>query len=149
MKLKIHNFKVEEIRFGQTDSFENGILTIDKEAALAVVRNVRNITEADLEIVNPGDMVRLCPVKEAIEPRSRTDGRSIFPGVTGDVDYCGAGEIHALKNCSVLVVGKHWGGFQDGLIDMGGEGAKYTYFSQLHNIVLVADSSETDRKSVV
>lgn len=143
MKLKIHNFKVEEIRFGQTDSFENGILTIDKEAALAVVRNVRNITEADLEIVNPGDMVRLCPVKEAIEPRSRTDGRSIFPGVTGDVDYCGAGEIHALKNCSVLVVGKHWGGFQDGLIDMGGEGAKYTYFSQLHNIVLVADSSET------
>lgn len=143
MKLKIHNFKVEEIRFGQTDSFENGILTIDKEAALAVVRNVRNITEADLEIVNPGDMVRLCPVKEAIEPRSRTDGRSIFPGVTGDVDYCGAGEIHALKNCSVLVVGKHWGGFQDGLIDMGGEGAKYTYFSQLHNIVLVTDSSET------
>lgn len=142
MKLTIHNFKVEEIRFGQTDSYENGILTINKEAALAVVKGVKNITEADLDIVKPGDMVRLCPVKEAIEPRSRTDGRSIFPGVTGDVDYCGEGEIHALKNCSVLVVGKHWGGFQDGLIDMGGEGAKYTYYSRLNNIVLVADTAE-------
>jgi betaine reductase complex component B subunit alpha len=44
---------------------------------------------------------------------------------------------------SVLAVGKHWGGFQDGLIDMSGEGAKYTYYSQLKNVVLVADTDET------
>ena len=50
--------------------------------------------------------------------------------------------IHALKNTSVLVVGKHWGGFQDGVIDMSGEGQKYTYFGQLNNIVLVADTNE-------
>ena len=43
---------------------------------------------------------------------------------------------------SVLVVGRHWGGFQDGLIDMGGPGQKHTYFGGLINVVLVADTNE-------
>jgi glycine reductase len=34
------------------------------------------------------------------------------------------------------------GGFQDGLIDMSGEGAKYSHFSKLNNICLVADTDE-------
>ncbi len=41
-----------------------------------------------------------------------------------------------------MAVGKHWGSFGDGLIDMGGEGAKYTYFSNLINICLVANTDE-------
>lgn len=147
MKLQINNFIVENIVFGKENNFENNILTINKEELLKVVLEDEHITEADIEIVKPGDKVRLCPVKEAIEPRVRLDGRGIFPGVTGELDYCGEGEINALKNCSVLVVGKKWGGFQDGLIDMAGEGAKYTYFSQLNNIVLVADTDEDFEKN--
>lgn len=146
MKLVINNFPVHEMRFGEQDSYENGVLTINKEKALDVVRGVKDIVDPDLEIVNPGDMVRLCPVKEVIEPRSRADGRCIFPGVTGDTTYCGEGELNALKNCCVTVVGKHWGGFQDGVIDMGGEGAKYVYFSQLINLVLVSDTAEEFEK---
>ena len=42
----------------------------------------------------------------------------------------------------MLAVGKHWGSFGDGLIDMGGEGAKYTLFSQLVNICMVMDTDE-------
>ncbi|MPM68854.1 Betaine reductase complex component B subunit alpha [bioreactor metagenome] len=86
-------------------------------------------------------------MKEAIEPRVKLDKSPLFPGYTGDLTLCGNGRTHALKNCSVLVVGKHWGGFQDGLIDMSGEGAKLTYFSQLKNIVLVADTNEDFEKN--
>ncbi len=142
MKLTIGNFIVKDIEFGDKTKFEQGTLTINKEEALAVVKEDEHITEAELHIVNPGDDVRLVPVKEAIEPRVKLDGSALFPGVTGPVKPAGNGTIHALKECSVLVVGKHWGGFQDGLIDMGGEGAKYTYYSKLKNIVLVADSDE-------
>src|SRR5690606_3338384 len=113
---------------------------------LKVVMEDEHITDADLHIVKPGDRVRLVPVKEAIEPRVKVDGGPVFPGVTGDLMQAGNGRTHALKDCSVLVVGKHWGGFQDGLIDMSGEGAKYTYFSQLKNIVLVADTDEEFEK---
>lgn len=69
-----------------------------------------------------------------------------FSGYTSELAKAGDGVLHALKNCSVLVVGKHWGGFQDGLIDMSGEGQKYTYFGYLNNIVLVADTNEDFEK---
>lgn len=146
MKLELGNFYVKDIVFGDKTFYSKGILTINKEEALKVVKEDEHITEADLFIVKPGDKVRLVPVKEAIEPRTRVGGGPVFPGVTGDIMQAGRGRTLALKDCSVLVVGKHWGGFQDGLIDMSGEGAKYTYFSQLKNIVLVADTDEEFEK---
>ncbi|RKD26370.1 glycine reductase [Caminicella sporogenes DSM 14501] len=146
MKLELGNFYVKDIVFGEKTKYENGILTINKEEALAVVREDEHITEADIVIVKPGDKVRIVPVKEAIEPRYRVGGGPVFPGVTGELMQAGNGRTLALKGCSVLVVGKHWGGFQDGLIDMSGEGAKYTYFSQLKNICLVADTDEDFEK---
>ncbi|GAA0736103.1 glycine/sarcosine/betaine reductase component B subunit [Clostridium oceanicum] len=147
MDLKIGNFFVKDIQFGETTSYNDGILTINKEEALNFVKEDEHITDADLLIVKPGDEVRLVPVKEAIEPRVKVEsGETIFPGYTGKVAPAGNGITHALKGCSVLVVGKHWGGFQDGLIDMSGEGAKYTYFSKLKNIVLVADTDEDFEK---
>lgn len=142
MELHIGNFYVKEIKFGSFTKFENSVLTINKEEALKIVKEDRHITEADIVLVKPGDMVRIVPVKEAVEPRCRVDGKSIFPGVTGSIHQAGEGTLHALKNCSVLAVGKHYGGFQDGLIDMGGEGAKYTYYSGLLNICLVAHTDE-------
>ncbi|KGJ48308.1 betaine reductase [Clostridium sp. NCR] len=147
MKLEIGNFYVKSIEFSNKTSYENGILRLNKEELLNFIKEDERITDADLHIVNPGEMIRLCPVKEAIEPRVKVDNRALFPGFTGDLENCGHGKTHALKDCSVLVVGKHWGGFQDGLIDMGGEGAKYTYFSKIKNIVLVADTNEDFEKN--
>ena len=34
MKLEIKNFEVEEVKFGKTSSYANGVLTINKEEAL-------------------------------------------------------------------------------------------------------------------
>nr|WP_206001518.1 glycine/sarcosine/betaine reductase component B subunit [Paraclostridium dentum] len=145
--MEIGNFYVKSIEFSNKTSYENGILRLNKEELLNFIKEDERITDADLHIVNPGEMIRLCPVKEAIEPRVKVDNRALFPGFTGDLENCGHGKTHALKDCSVLVVGKHWGGFQDGLIDMGGEGAKYTYFSKIKNIVLVADTNEDFEKN--
>ena len=147
MKLKIGNFYVKDIIFGETTKFEQGILQINKEEALRVVYEDENITDADLIIAKPGDKVRIVPVKEAIEPRYRVEGGPVFPGVTGELMQTGNGTTYALKNSSVLVVGKKWGGFQDGLIDMSGEGAKYTLFSELLNICLIADTNEDFEKN--
>ncbi len=146
MKLELGNFYVKDIVFGDKTSYANGILTINKEEALKVVLEDTHITEADLHIVKPGDNVRLIPVKDAFEPRHRVNGDTLYPGALGELKQAGDGRTLALKDCSVIVVGKHWGGFQDGLIDMSGEGAKYTYYSQLKNIVLVADTDEEFEK---
>ncbi len=146
MRLEIGNFNVRDIIFGEKTEFSDGVLIINKQEALSFIKEDKHITEADLFIVKPGDKVRLVPVKEAVEPRIKLNGEPLFPGYTGELTKAGEGRSHALKGCSVLVVGKHWGGFQDGLIDMSGEGAKYTYYSQLKNIVLVADTDEEFEK---
>lgn len=78
MKLEIGNFYVKDIVFGEQLSLRDGVLTINKEEALAYIREDERITEAELYIAKPGDKIRMCPVKEAIEPRIRPDGRSIF-----------------------------------------------------------------------
>lgn len=146
MKLELGNFYVRDIVFGDKTSYSDGVLTINKEEALDFVNEDERLIGADIHIVKPGDKVRIFPVKEAIEPRVKVNGDPLFPGYTGDLVQAGNGKTHALKGCSLLVVGKHWGGFQDGLIDMSGEGAKYTYYSGLKNIVLVADTNEDFEK---
>lgn len=143
MKLRIGNFHVKEVRLGDTNSYAENVLTIDKQAAIAFLREADDhITDLDIVIANPGDDTRIVPVIETIEPRCRVDGRTLFPGVTDDVVPAGDGELKALKGCCITVVGKTWGSFGDGVIDMGGEGAKHTYWSNLINICLVGDTDE-------
>jgi glycine reductase len=142
MKLEIGNFQVKDVVFGEKTMFSNGVLSINKEEAMAFIKEDEHITDLDIVIAKPGENTRIVPVKEAVEPRIRPDGRPVFPGVTGDVEATGSGRVHALKGCSVLGVGMHYGSFGDGLVDMGGEGAKYTLFSELINICLVADTDE-------
>jgi glycine reductase len=142
MKLEIGNFQVKDVIFGTKTSFADGVLTINKQEALDFVLEDSHITEADIEIARPGESIRIVPIKEAIEPRVKLNGDALFPGVTGELSKCGTGRSHALKGCSVLAVGKHWGSFGDGLLDMSGDGAKYSYYSQLVNICLVVDTDE-------
>jgi betaine reductase complex component B subunit alpha len=97
MKLDIANFHVNEIQFGEKTTYTKGLLTINKKEALDVVFEDEHITEAELHIVNPGDHVRIVPVKEAVEPRYRVGGGPVFPGVTGKLMQAGDGVTHALK----------------------------------------------------
>ncbi len=143
MKLEIGKFTVEKVKFGEKTRFSKGELTINKAEAIAFVKEDEHITECDILIANPGDETRIVPVKEAVEPRVKVGSNTVsFPGVTGDVAQVGDGRTNALKGCSVLAVGKHWGSFGDGLIDMSGQGADYSLFSKLINICLVADTDE-------
>ncbi|HPK07402.1 MAG TPA: glycine/sarcosine/betaine reductase component B subunit, partial [Aminivibrio sp.] len=142
MKLEIGKFFVKDMVFGSKTGYSRGVLTINKEEALAVVKEDSHITEADLYIVNPGDEVRMVPVKEAIEMRCKVSGGVMFPGMTNPVTPAGQGRTHALKDCSLIVVGKHWGSFQDGLIDMSGPFQRNTIYGSLKNLVLVGDTDE-------
>lgn len=143
MKLEMGCFHVEDIVFGDTTFYENGILSLNKEAALNVVLEDENIISADLMIAKKGDPIRITPVKDAVEPRCKVSGGTMFPGVINKLETVGSGRTHVLKGSCVLAVGKHWGGFQDGLLDMSGPGAKQTIFSELNNICIVADTKET------
>lgn len=142
MKLEIGNFEVKDVVFGGKTFFENSVLTINKEETIEFIKEDSHIKSVEIEIAKPGEDTRILPVKEAVEPRVRVDGRALFPGVTGELAPAGEGRLHALKGISVLGVGKTWGSFGDGMIDMGGEGQKYTLFGSLINVCLVIETDE-------
>ena len=108
MKLEIGKFMVKDIVFGDKTAYANGVLTVDKDDALACVREDKHITDADLRIVHPGDMVRLCPVKDSVEFRCKVSGgEGAYPGVTSPLGQAGMGRTHVLDGVSLLSVGKH------------------------------------------
>jgi glycine reductase len=142
MRLEIGNINIQDIQFGDKTEVKSSILYVEKEALISAISGDDHIRSIDVEIVRPGESVRITPVKDVIEPRVKVDGPGgIFPGILSKVDTVGEGRTHVLKGAAVMTTGKIVG-FQEGIVDMTGPGADYTPFSKLCNVVIIAEPHE-------
>ena len=67
MKLNIGNLYVKDVQLAQRDAFEDGILYINKDAAVAYLKDCdEHITDLDIVIARPGDDTRIVPVIETM-----------------------------------------------------------------------------------
>lgn len=136
MKLELQKVAVESIAFGNETKVVDGQLNIDKEALIAELKGISGVQNIDIDIALPGEKTRIIPVKDVIEPRVKVEGDgSGFPGVTTDVSQMGDGVVKCLDEVAIITIGDIVG-FQEGVIDMWGEGAKWTPFSKTKNIVV-------------
>ncbi|WP_040210346.1 glycine/sarcosine/betaine reductase component B subunit [Clostridium polynesiense] len=139
MKLELGYIYIKDIQFGDSTRVENGVLYVNKEELLKEVSGDERIKSIDFDIARPGDETRIIPVKDVIEPRVKVNGKGgIFPGFISKVDTVGSGRTHVLKGAAVVTTGSIVG-FQEGIIDMSGEGAKYTPFSKNFNLVVICE----------
>ena len=139
MKLELGCVKINDIQFASESKVENGTIYVNAEELKALLLEDENLKSVELEIAKPGESVRIMPVKDVIEPRVKVNGGgNLFPGVISKVETVGSGRTNVLKGSAVVTTGKIVG-FQEGIIDMCGEGAKYTPFSQLNNLVVVCE----------
>ena len=142
MRLELGNIFIKDMQFGNDTKVENGTLYINKEELLQAVSGDERIKSIDFDIVRPGEEVRIIPVKDVVEPRVKVEGKGgIFPGFISKVDTVGSGRTHVLKGAAVVTTGKVVG-FQEGIIDMCGEGAKYTPFSKTNNLVAIVEPKD-------
>ena len=139
MKLELGCVQINDIQFASESKVENGTIYVNAEELKALLLEDENLKSVELEIARPGESVRIMPVKDVIEPRVKVNGGgNLFPGVISKVETVGSGRTNVLKGSAVVTTGKIVG-FQEGIIDMCGEGAKYTPFSQLNNLVVVCE----------
>jgi len=137
LRLELGYIPITDIQFGDASKVENGVLTVDSKAVEALILKDERIVSVKVDIARPGESVRITPVKDVIEPRVKVEGPGgMFPGVISPVDTVGSGRTHVLKGAAVVTTGRIVG-FQEGILDMSGIGAKYTPFSQTNNLVLV------------
>ncbi|WP_150845084.1 MULTISPECIES: glycine/sarcosine/betaine reductase component B subunit [unclassified Clostridium] len=142
MRLEIGKIFIKDLQFGPETKVENGVLYVNKEELLNEVSGDERIASIDFDIARPGEEVRIIPVKDVVEPRVKVEGNGgIFPGFISKVDTVGSGRTHVLKGAAVVTTGKIVG-FQEGIVDMSGEGAKYTPFSKTNNLVIICEPKE-------
>ena len=139
MKLELGFVQINDIQFASESKVENGTIYVNAEELKALLLEDENLKSVEFEIAKPGESVRIMPEKDVIEPRVKVNGGgNLFPGVISKVETVGSGRTNVLKGSAVVTTGKIVG-FQEGIIDMCGEGAKYTPFSQLNNLVVVCE----------
>ena len=131
---------VSDLGFSSPTRLKNGKLFVQIDELTSLLQSDPNIKDVKLAIARPGESVRIIPVKDVIEPRfSLIPDYPVFPGVLSawDPDANGilSGEIVSLSGMVVTTVGSIVG-FQEGLIDMSGPGARYSLFSQKHHLVV-------------
>lgn len=142
MRLELGKIYIKDLQFGAETKVENGVLYVNKEELLNEVSGDDRIKSINFDIAKPGEETRIIPVKDVIEPRVKVEGKGgIFPGFINKVDTVGTGRTHVLKGAAVVTTGKIVG-FQEGIIDMSGEGAKYTPFSKTNNLVVICEPKE-------
>lgn len=135
MKLELRKFQVDEINFGDSNKLEGKILTINKDVIIKRLLEMPYITDVKIDLAKPGDKTRIIPVKDCIQPRYKVEGTPGFSGLTSEVGQLGEGVVNIMENVSIVTIGDIVG-FQEGIVDMWGEGAKWTPFSKTMNIVI-------------
>jgi len=106
MRLELGTFPVRDVRFGAATRWDDGVLTVDRDAVLDAVRDDALVASASLEIARPGESVRIWPVRDVVEPRVKVSGPGIaYPGWFGrSIDTVGRGRTHRLAGTAVVEV---------------------------------------------
>jgi glycine reductase len=119
-------------------------LTVDVGALRGLALREPAIADAAIEIVHPGDDVRVANVLDAVAPQAKPDDPGgTFPGALGRLSLAGRGRTVRLDGVSVLVAcDLRAAGFAeasdlpDAFVDMAGPGADRSAFGGSANVVL-------------
>ncbi|MCC7485657.1 MAG: hypothetical protein IT529_11815 [Burkholderiales bacterium] len=141
MRLEMAGFRVKRIVFGAPTALKDGVLTVERAAISALADGESNITGVAVELAHPGESTRIIHVIDAVEPRFKPAGAT-FPWFISPPDLVGSGVTHRLDGVAVVATGDIPGaadsqGLKEAIIDMSGEGARYSPFSALANVVLL------------
>jgi sarcosine reductase len=119
----------------------NGTLSLNAEELRALLLADDDFEDVEVDVVRPGEDVRILHVVDVVEPRTRASAPGTdFPGMLGTPRTVGDGCTNRLNGLAVTEVGEPVPGeptyWREAIIDMAGEGSKYSPFSQLLHVVL-------------
>jgi glycine reductase len=123
--------------------------SVDLEtAAGGLAFNDPRLASVEVEVVRPGEPVRLTHVLDGVEPRVKADDPgSTFPGALGALRPAGVGRTNRIEGAAVVACADfpaeerplHE---QECLVDMAGPGAEHSLLSRTANVVLTCRPAE-------
>ena len=138
-------FPVRQIRIGSAYRYRDELLEVDGDDLAQRVLSDPRIQTAKLDVVTPGEAVRVTGIRDVVEPRVKFGGAAqVFPGVLGPVTAVGEGLTHRVSGMAVLATAAYEGTVRAGtgversaILDMWGRGAESSRFSALNHLVLI------------
>src|SRR5262245_603797 len=139
--LELATFEVRDVAFGAQTQLTDGVLTINLEELKAELLESGDFSEVRVDIVKPGDDVRIIHIVDAVEPRVRISAPGTdFPGFLSPPRTVGSGRTNRLSGVAIVEVAEPVPGeptyWREAILDSAGEGAKYSPFSSLINVVI-------------
>jgi sarcosine reductase len=145
MRLEVATYTVRAVEWGPETALDGDRLTMNRAELEGLARNPEAFASVTVELVHPGEPVRLLNVIDAVEPLVKVAGQSCaYPGVEGPAITAGGGRTHRLDGVAVVTCGtppKPPTGAQStkpAFIDMFGEAAPYCDASETRNVVITA-----------
>jgi glycine reductase complex component B subunit alpha and beta len=140
---ELATYGVSDVVEGSPTRWEAGRLHLDGPALVSAAADPA-LAEIHLDVVRPGESVRVANVLDAILPDVKTaDPAHTFPGALGSLVLGGRGRtnrvgaLSVLSVCDWLAAGFTTGDeFPDSLVDMDGPGALLTRWGSTTNVVV-------------
>ncbi|HEY3111815.1 MAG TPA: glycine/sarcosine/betaine reductase component B subunit [Chloroflexota bacterium] len=144
LRLELGTFPVEDAAFGGRTRWSDGRLEIDRAEVVAAIRRDPRVLSAELELLRPGDSVRVVNVRDLIEPRVKVEGPGVcYPGICGRPNQTvGEGRTHRLAGLAIVesadaVMYDGNDGWLDRWLDLDGPVAEAAPTGRALNLALV------------
>ena len=110
MRLEVGSFPVNDVAFGSQTRLQDGSLEIDRDELESLALQGGKIPWASIDIVRPGDSVRLINSSDSLVVQTKVDGPGVvYPGVCGrPTTTVGKGRTHRLGNMALMVCVDSW-----------------------------------------
>lgn len=154
MKLTRQYFDVKSVAFGEKCAYEAGVLTVNEEELKAQCEDLcKAVKDFHLEITKPNENARIIHVLDTIQPMVKIEGEGQqYSGFFSTPYTVGRGVTNLYGGFSVIEsAALPWDSTnassgllypRDAIIELTGEHAGYTPFSQMHNLVIVYELNE-------
>lgn len=153
MDLELLDYAIDELKWGDRTLLTGKSLTISRADLRELLKDLcHDGLRVDYELARPGESKRIIHVLDTVLPIAKlADGAQTFPGFDGPAQLGGSGRTLRIKNLLVTVTGR----FPDidaltpiekpreGMIDLAGEGALYSYGSDYFHVVLSLTPAST------
>lgn len=105
MRLEIATYRAERVTFAGHTRLDDGILGVDRDALMRLALGDHDFPWASVDIVRPGESVRLINVTDMFEPMVKVTGSGmVYPGVCGRPgSRVGEGRTNTLGNVAVVL----------------------------------------------
>jgi glycine reductase complex component B subunit alpha and beta len=145
MELELHDYSIDELQWGERTILTGNSLFVSSAELRELFKDLGYGIHVDYELARPGESKRIIHVLDTILPIAKLSGAgTTFPGFDAPAQPIGTGQTARIKNLLVSVAGR----FprldaltpiekpREGIIDIAGVGAPYSYGSDRFQLVL-------------